>query len=295
MFNEIPVYMINLHNRTERLVHCLQQLRKVDLHKIVTRIEACTSEEACKGQHLYISQKAYQNIKNPRSTLILPNYKALGCAISHIEAWKAILSSGFRHGIVVEDDIEIKDPVLFKIEMNKMKQLISNIITNNNNNNIKYNQKPIFITFNAKINNNSDFYYYETTDNYIINYTDSDTYFKKISGQFTGTHFYYIDANMIKYLLEKFERNRLTYQIDIQIYNFIKEWNLYNSFTYNLKTNSIIQSPKFPSDVQWYNYSVKSLSIVLKLPTDVSQVIFNFMTNFTKKNNEILFNDIYMY
>ena len=44
--------------------------------------------------------------------------------MSHVEAWKKIINSGFQHGIIVEDDIEIKDPVLFKIEMNKIKQLL---------------------------------------------------------------------------------------------------------------------------------------------------------------------------
>lgn len=290
---EIPLYLINLHNRNERLINTINELRKVELHKCINRIEAYDVNQAKKEQHLYLSKKAYNNIKNPSSTLILPNYKALGCAMSHIEAWKKIINSGFQHGIIVEDDIEITDPVLFKIEMNKMKQLLLNIDKNDNNK--KYDKKPIFITFNANINSkNSNNSYYDIYDNTInYNYCDNETYFKKISGQFTGTHFYYINSSMIQYLLEKLEKNRLTYQIDIQIYNFIKEWNLYNSFTYNLKTNSIIQSKKFISDIQWFNYKPYGLSIVLKIPIDIAEHIYKFLTNFTKRKNEILFNNIY--
>lgn len=297
IINEIPVYLINLHNRPERLLNTINELRKVDLHNHITRIEACDYIQAQENQHLYLSKKSYTNLKNPSSTLILPNYKAVGCAISHINTWKMILNYGFRDGIIIEDDIEITDSILFKIEMNKMKQLLENIKKNDNN---KYDKNPIFITFNANINSGSSrdkncYKIYDNTINSIHNYCSSETYFKKISGQFTGTHFYYINNNMIQYLLEKLEKNRLTYQIDIQIYNFIKEWNLYNSYIYNLKTNSIIQSKKFISDVQWFNYRPFGLSIVLKIPIDISHSICRFLTNFTKKNNEILFNNIYIY
>lgn len=38
--------VINLYNRPKRLIHTLEQLRKVNLSDNIIRIEACTSKDA---------------------------------------------------------------------------------------------------------------------------------------------------------------------------------------------------------------------------------------------------------
>ena len=288
MYYNIPVYLINLYNRPERLISSIKELKKINLSKTIKRIEACTPNEAIVNQGEYLTKKAYNNIKNTYSTIILPNYKSLACGISHIETWREIMKSQENEAFIVEDDIIINDSELCKIELNRMNTLIRNISRQEKK------LKPIFITFNSNINTNTNIilnetYYYDN-----INPSDHNgIYFKKITDKFIGLHFYYINRPMIKYLLEQFYIYRLTYQIDIQFYTYISNFNFHNSHIYNLSTNSIIQSKKFISDIQWFNYRPNSLSIVLKLPIDISENIYKFITNFTKRNNEILFNNVY--
>lgn len=306
MDSQIPIYLINLHNRPERLINSLKELRKINLSKNITRIEACTPEDAYKNQHLYLTLSAYNNIKDNNSTTILPNYKALACAISHINTWKLIKNSRFNYAIIIEDDIEINDPELCKIQLNRTNSVIQNIMSDDNNN--KDIKKPIFITFNSLIENDNivlsnDTYKYKSLPmnkksvpyNINTNYVEDNTtpLLKKINGRFTGLHFYFIDLNMINFLLQKISTDRITYQIDIQIYEYIKMWDSINSYTYNLQTSTILQSKKYISDIQWFNYTPVNLAIVLKIPLDISEHICKYICNFTKKQTENLFNNIY--
>jgi hypothetical protein len=80
-----------------------------------------------------------ENIQNIENTLIMPNYSAVGCAISHRKCWKYIIDNNINDCIIVEDDIEITDEKLFDIDMNYLSHKINNTPT------------PLFISFNQLI------------------------------------------------------------------------------------------------------------------------------------------------
>ena len=114
----LNVLLINLHNRPDRLIHSLNELKKIGLSKEVTRIEACNVPKAKQKISEYISITAYQNIIDTKSTCILPNYSSVGCAISHINCWKYIVKNNIQNCIIAEDDNEIVNPNSFKFELN---------------------------------------------------------------------------------------------------------------------------------------------------------------------------------
>ena len=101
--------LINLHSEKKRLLSTLDELYKIEQSDTIIRIEACDNIKAEQISYRYISQNAEENIKNPISTGILPNYSAVGCAISHINCWKYIVDNDMDGGFIIEDDIQIND------------------------------------------------------------------------------------------------------------------------------------------------------------------------------------------
>ena len=89
-FMNIDKFLINLINKPERLISTLNELRKVDLHHNIHLFDAIDERTAILNSHNYISNKAYQNILNPKNSVILPNFKSLACAISHLKIWNII-------------------------------------------------------------------------------------------------------------------------------------------------------------------------------------------------------------
>lgn len=287
---DFNLFLINLYNRPERLIHTLSELRKVNLSNNVTRIEACTPEQAYNLQHQYLSKKAYLNIKKTKSTIIIPNYKALACAISHINIWKNIVENNLDYCLIVEDDIEINDSILFKMEIDKMINMIKDINSFDNK------STSTLITFNSKFLKDNEYYYYNhynNNNNYIDYKNDNNIIFKRINNKIIGCHFYYINNKAANILLKYVNSNKITYQIDIEIFNILHKSYEHNCHLYNLCTKSIYQSKKFISDIQWFNLTPNSISIILKLPLDICENIFKFITNFTNKKNELLFDNIY--
>ena len=253
-------FIINLPNRKNRLINTISELESVGLGKNIIRELAVTPDEAFEKRYEYLSYEAIKNIKNPVSTKIIPSYKALACAISHINVWKKILDLDLKYAIVVEDDILIKDTEKFKIWYNNIK----------NNIDLEKNEKNgYFVTFGSKIlniENENNYYYNQYTDN-ISNLNIENENIEPIRCSFMSSHFYFINQNMIKYLLQNI--HNLTYQIDIQIGIIAGEiLTAYsNEFKHhkflNINTNCIQQNTNYKSDIQFYKISPKELFSIL--------------------------------
>ena len=277
----ISKLLINLHNRPERLVNTIKELRKVGLSDNIIRIEACTPEEADEIKYEYLSKLAFNNIKNVKSTTIIPNLNALACAKSHIKCWQYMIDYDIKEAYIIEDDIHILNAAIFKLDMN--------YILNEIRKNLKNISKKILITFNSNKLNNDLFQYYPgyagesepsitwrfinnqyTNTTNIINNSNNSTYCSKIEGPIIGTHFYYINNNMAKLLLKN--TKTLTYQIDITIGLLARKLSEWGKIIFmNYHTKSIKQTKKFESDIQYYN--MVCLHLVFSLFSSTIHVI----------------------
>tara|TARA_B110000037_G_C17119124_1_gene505022 strand:+ start:2281 stop:3093 length:813 start_codon:yes stop_codon:yes gene_type:complete len=264
------IIVINLHNRPNRFLNTLNELRKQNLHDYIIRKEACSIERAKKEYFKFISIKAIENINNLKSTIILPTWGAVACAISHKECWKYIIDNNLPYAIIIEDDLEIIDKYKFNINLNRSLDVVKQYLTDN-----------LFITFNSKIRN-----------------SNSLNNVEKINNAFTNCQFYIINNNMATNLYSNCIN--ITYQIDIQIGLTIKKFN--NNYTdkcLNFNDSGICHSKKFKSDIQYYFLKYEDLQC-LNLDDDIIHHILTFLPN--KKNiinyefyddnfNEILYNN----
>jgi len=278
-------FIINLPNRKNRLINTISELERVGLGKNIIREYAVTPDEAYEKRYKYLSYEAIENIKNPKSTQIIPSYKALACAISHINVWKKILDLDLKYAIVVEDDILIKDTEKFKIWYNNIKINI-NLEKNLNN--------GYFVTFGSKIlnieNENENYYYYNQYTDDISHLNIETESIENIRSRFMSSHFYFINQNMIKYLLQNI--HNLTYQIDIQIgiiaskilFSYCNEYK-HHKFL-NINTNCIQQHTNYISDIQFYKISSKKLFSILNkkynVPLELIEKIIFFIPDIYK-------------
>ena len=122
----IKKFVINLENRPKRLIHTLKELKKVNLSKEVTRIEACNKKNAEKLKFNFINKEIKNNIKNTNNTFMIHNYNALACAISHISTWQYIIDINISF-LIIEDDIKINNVNQFNYDYNDLIDLIKNI------------------------------------------------------------------------------------------------------------------------------------------------------------------------
>lgn len=90
----IPVWVINLHNRPDRLFKIGSLLDEMGV--IWTRIDAVDGRK-CDENILSISNKKGQIGNLSKSVR--------GCTASHFSFWKILLESEYQFGIILEDDI----------------------------------------------------------------------------------------------------------------------------------------------------------------------------------------------
>ena len=207
--------------------------------------------------------------------MIIPNFKALACALSHIKCWKFLLKSQYYGCFIAEDDIIISKTHEFQFEIEKAKKIIKKISDKS---------KDVIITFNSKqikLNSSEPGQYYSPS-----NYTNFGVYdddVEVINNPLIGLHFYYISKGMAKYLVEKLDK--ITYQIDIEIGILSsKSLNLNrNKLFINFKTDSLKQNNKFKTDIQYYIITENEVSNLLKLPIDVSREIYQYIPNCFKQ------------
>ena len=297
---DINKYVINRCDRLSRLNHTIKQLNKVDLSDMVVRVNADSPEKLnlMNESYKYCSKKAFNNICNPNSTIVIPTLKSLACTITHQKIWKHIIDNDAKFGLIIEDDIEINDTFTFKQNYEVVLNIIKTIDKNN----------PFYIVFNGnyqEINSNefdninvsslnsfiSDLNSY--SNNYAntlenTGYINNSNYLNHVNIKrfpvssnitITGTHFYIINNKMASFLLEN--TKYCNYQIDIEI-SFLAKKNWYNyninhPIFLNIEDNCIKQSSKFKSDCQLYVITKKELSNVLNFNEDISENILSFI------------------
>ena len=285
-------FIINLRDKPERLSHTLSQLDKVDLSNLVT---VCYGEKPDlnlkNNLYKYITEKAYDNIKNIQSTLLIPNLKSVAVTNSHKKIWEYLVNNNLKHAIIMEDDIEITDAFLLNKQLNYLLDLINNVPNN----------IPKYVIFNGRyIDNGSDSsnifndnVYYHDEFNNIINYASYNSkaypnfkYFPSTLGtsiDICGSHFYYLNLEMAKILLN--ELRITSYQLDVEISRLSKKQNIKDRCSFlNVETDSIIQSGKFESSVQPFIMNNHTLSSVLNLPNDITEHILQYFPLCLVKN-----------
>jgi GR25 family glycosyltransferase involved in LPS biosynthesis len=237
-------FVINLPNREKRMMNAIQQLEKVNLADLIIRKRGVTPEEAYKKRHLFLSYEALMNIKYPKSCIIMPSYKALACAMSHIQVWNQILDLRMDGAFVVEDDIQINNVDKFNIWYKKVVKLVDD------------DSKAYLVTFNSRTN-----YNYEDYDNYNYDFFNMQVSSEKIertANRFTGCHFYYINKKMITEIIDSV--NDMTYQFDIHLGEVSKRYLYYSTYLFlNVNTDSIQQRTDYISDTQPYFITPQTL------------------------------------
>ena len=267
----LPILIINLKNRSDSLVRTFNELYKLgNTSNTITRINATDSSKAKELKYNYITHNAEKNIGNIKSTIIFPTWASVGCAISHIECWKYIVSTGMRYALIVEDDIKVNDH-------NKLNYSINESIHILDSN--RYDK--IFISLNSKTDLHSSLSCSSNINKYYY--------------QFTGTSSYFINIECCKFLLQTI--TPLKHQVDIEISRlFLK--NRFNSGTNiaGIYIDSGINNYDHISSVQYYFISYKQLKTIIEstkyyLPNEIISIIYKNMP----KKQDIQNNNLYGY
>ena len=271
---EIDKFIINLNNRSDRLLNSLKELKKADLHHNIHLFDAENEVTAAEYSHKYISAKAYQNILNPKNSIVLPNFKSLACANSHIKVWNIINEKNIEEALIIEDDIKIINKKLFQVELNN---LLNFLKTRQHN--------SYLVTFNSTLS----FKWGNVTHTSINLDNVYCNNIEKIKCPFIGLQFYYVNIKMIKYLLKNI--GILTYQLDVSIGLLSKKDIFSSNKFYNYKTDSITEDRQFISDVQFYHIIPKNISKIFKFPIEIGTAIYQFIPSMYKLDRHQQLND----
>ena len=296
--DHITLYIINLPYRKKRLESTLNELKKIEFFSQIEIkiIDACTPSIAEKYRHFYFTSSAIENINKKKnySHDILPTWGAAGCALSHSKCWEEIKKNEKDIGLVLEDDILIKNIDNFKINFIKAYRNISSKPTKNT-----------MILFNASYTPNTcnyfpywtEYYYpqYNNITNYMNNYTNTyhnneylqthysilsctdleHTELTQINNAFTKTHCYLINKRCADFLLSKVFP--IKYQIDIQLGLVAKKYNNLLSI-FNIPNSDIIQNNKFISDNQVYRVEKQFLIETFNfLNNDIIENVYKYI------------------
>eukprot|EP00466_Bigelowiella_natans_P000028 jgi/Bigna1/125320/aug1.1_g28 len=116
------IFVINLDKRKDRWRHIRKELKRIDLMKYVERISAVdgskidlealrqegSSGENGEKQPATISNHAYESLTQLSKDELVFGHDltrgALGCALSHINIWRRIVSEKLQRVLVLEDD-----------------------------------------------------------------------------------------------------------------------------------------------------------------------------------------------
>ena len=282
----IHKYLINLKKNKDRLNSSLNELDKVNLNDFVIRVNAKDHFYAEDNMHTYIRRSAFENIKNPKNTFLYPNFKSVACTISHVNCWKHMIENNFEHAIIMEDDIEITDISEFKFNYNNMISIIEKEFVSPDIGSYK---KGLYIIFNGKYldYHNEDYYHNEyyyhdensdNSNNRCYSSFDNAKYFDPTKAVI-GCHFYYINNVMARFFLEKLKYT--TCQIDIEI-SILSRLSYNKYLFFNIETDSIVQSKKFRSDIQFYRYNKITLARIISLDMDITGLILEYLPTFYK-------------
>ena len=270
------ILLINLNKDKSRLFSTLDELYAVGQSDYITRIEACDKKMAEMISYKYISHKAEENIENPISTGILPNYAAVGCAISHIKCWKYIIDNNIEDVFVVEDDIQINNIKKYKNDLCNIKRIIA-----------KNKNQTLFIGFNIRTNYKNDTY------DYYQNFKVDGIHLNRIQDMFCGTSYYYINNQMATLLYDSLIN--INYQIDLEIGKLAKNY-IYNPniIFLNFNTNSLTTNSKFKSTIQFYNISLNELVNIFNISEDIADCIYKYIPDCFKSKREQFISNNYI-
>ena len=257
----IPKFIINLRKNTKRLTAVLSALDSVGSLDFYTVIRAIEPHEVDYNPEQYIDYQTYENIKHPKSSIILPSFGSLACALSHIKAWKHIIKNGIREALIIEDDIVITDRTKFHFDLHTLFSLIK-----------YHNNTNILVTVGSRHFSKR---YLDAKDNppYSRNYhgifalyeNDGKKNVEVIQGPIIGTHFYYVNNSTCAFLLDHIRK--IKYQIDIEIGLLSHRITMYN-----INTKAIQQNKYFASDVQ---LSLVSFDDIQRIFTSLQSGIIN--------------------
>ena len=245
---DIKKIIINLENRADKLINCINQLRKINLDEYIIISKACNNEEAKNNMFENITKSAYENILNNYDKLKLTNYESVGRVISHKKCWQYIIDNRIENCLIIEDNIKVVNEKLFKFDFNEIKRFIH-----------KKSDKPLYITLNAKQIRNGCFY----EDN-----------FDKLDNMFYGSNFYYINFKMARFLLNniiKFE-----YNLDFEIGNLINKSSKKMNF-YNFKSKAIVKNIKLKNDIKKIKTSMEILKKIFNFTDDIIYIIYSYL------------------
>lgn len=117
---EVGVYYINLEKNKERLQNLKNQFKNFDKFQ---RIEAVDGKKLSAFEYFTINE----NFKNRYFKSISPG--EIGCSLSHLKALKTFVKSDKKIAIILEDDINANDEILFEA-YEKTKFLGENFLLN---------------------------------------------------------------------------------------------------------------------------------------------------------------------
>lgn len=111
------VYYINLDHRDDRKDHVIQQMQNAEIDMLATRLPAVY------GKDLDINNldniitpyaKDCVNGKIKRFGITLTQ-GGVGCAMSHKKAWETIIENDNDNALILEDDVDINDKLVYKL------------------------------------------------------------------------------------------------------------------------------------------------------------------------------------
>ena len=272
-----PVQLINLASRSDRLIHCLGQLGKVGLSSQVTRLEASTPEMARQEYISYIDQVAYDNIEgNLKSTVVMPTWGAVACAISHLRCWANIVQHDYPYALVVEDDLQISDKRAFQFSFEQAIRLLNREIQRSQSENRS--AKPLFLTFGSKV---------LSTRGQVGSGSDGiPGRMDQLVNRFTGLGCYLINYTACEYLYQNLLP--LRYQLDCQLGNFFRQARNVGPTSagggrgsiraFNLASSGVIQKSSLGSNVQYHFLKTGELMASLRhLPVSILRSIYQYL------------------
>ncbi len=98
--NNIPITVINLEHRPERLGMFMKEIEKINIDESNENLHII---KAINGDYLNLKQLKNTGILQPTTRELRAG--EIGCYFSHLLCWKKIMQTKYPYGIVVEDDV----------------------------------------------------------------------------------------------------------------------------------------------------------------------------------------------
>jgi GR25 family glycosyltransferase involved in LPS biosynthesis len=266
----LPVYLINRKDHTQRLKNSLIELRKITNR--VTIVQAVDSNYAQQHQYSFFSSVVYKNItRGPSNTSIIPTWAAGACAISHLKAWTMAFENEHNHEIVAicEDDIIIQSQEIAKYYiLEAIHDLEKNPMTIwFFNSKIKYISK----FFSNYAFYSSSIFGYEQTDTHNRLYLNSDY-------SLIHSHFYITTRKVLKQMINNFYP--IEFQIDIHMTKILRD-RCEISIVSSTENGIVQDKKKYFSSVQFFDLNSPVLLYLIffhKLPINICKLIVDFLT-----------------